>query len=160
MPLSAYELERNSVSRWLSETFPEAPLRQGPAPKGFQPPSFLLEQSRSTNTPVLAAAVERRTTINAVYFGHLDLVDGAPKWSPLAVAGRLEAALQDCEHLIPLRDEAGAETGKLRLEVEVTGRSGSDTDLTISIRYRCLVWDRQRDLEGETLTDINLRMNQ
>lgn len=157
MPPSAFELERNSLTRWLSETFHEAHVYVATVPAGFKRPAFLLETPRATPDPVLPAAAMRQVSTNLTYFGVNDPGTGAEPWAPVPIAGRIEAVLQACGHLIPLRDETGAQVDVLRLTVEWAPRSGSDTDLTITIRYRRLVWDRQPELEAPSLENVEFR---
>lgn len=157
MPPSAFELELTSLSRWLTDTFPGAKVHIATVPAGFARPAFLLEAPRSTDPPVLPAARRRQAAVSVVYFGHLnpDPATGERPWMPLALAGRLEAALQEIRHRIPRRDAAGTQVGVLAVDVEWSQRH--DSDLQITLRWRRLVPDRQPELEGETITDINYR---
>lgn len=157
MPPSGLELERNSLARWLSDTFPGARIHAGTVAQGFKRPAFLMETPRGLPSAILPGAQSRQTALNLTYFGDLAEVDGGRPWAPVALAGRLEEALQAIRHRIPLRDAAGAQTGLLAVTVEWAARGNSDTDLSITLRYRRAVWDRRPELEGETITDITFR---
>lgn len=155
MPPSAFELEVNSITRWLGDTFEGADIHRNVVPAKFKRPAFLVETPRISRNPVLPAANDRATSVPVTYFG--DPADITGSWGAVAFAGRMETALADGEGKIPLRDAAGVQAGVLRLEFEATQRSGTDTDLSITFRYRRLVWNRQRDLEGELIETINIR---
>lgn len=152
MPPNAFELEINSLTKWLSTTFTGAEIVRAVVPGKFSRPCFFVETPRSADSPDLPQARFKQRSCNVRYFGRLDQAD----WTQAAVTGRLEAALAAVQHLIPRIDEAGSQVGVIRiLECPVEPAAGTDTDLVITIRWRRLVWDEEP--AAETVQNIHFR---